>query len=291
MPRVGARLAAGHLAAKRLAAEPRERPSTLAAVTGAIAAACAVFGLAVGSFLNVVIWRIPRKESVVAPASHCPGCGKPISPRDNVPVLSWLILRGRCRHCGVRISARYPLVEVGNAVLFAVLGARFAHSWALPAYLLLGAALLAISIIDLEHYLIPNRIIYPVGFASVPLLALGAGLDGHWWWFARALIGAACAFSALFVIHVASPRGMGFGDVRLSFVLGLYLGYLGALDVMFGLFLGFLYGAVIGMVLMVTRKRNRRQHIPFGPFLATGALTIVLFGGPILDWYRGLGRA
>jgi leader peptidase (prepilin peptidase)/N-methyltransferase len=259
-------------------------------VTGSIAAACALLGLLVGSFLNVVIWRVPRKESIVAPRSHCPGCDTPIAPRDNVPVLSWLLLRGRCRHCQTRISIRYPLIEIGCAALFAALGARFAHSWALPAYLVLGAGLIAISAIDLEHYIIPNRIVYPLGIAAVPLLALGAGLDGDWGAFARALIGAVCAFAALFVIHVASPRGMGFGDVRLSFVLGLYLGYLGALDVMFGLFLGFAYGAVVGVALMAVRKRGRRQHIPFGPFLAAGALTIVLVGGPVLDWYRGLGR-
>jgi leader peptidase (prepilin peptidase)/N-methyltransferase len=260
-------------------------------VTGSIIAGCALLGLLVGSFLNVVIWRVPRKESVAAPASHCPGCGAPIAPRDNVPVLSWIALRARCRHCHAHISVRYPLVELACAALFGALGARFAHSWALPAYLLFGAGLLAIAAIDLEHYIIPNRIVYPLGFAGVPLLALGAGLDGEWWPFARALIGAACAFAALFLIHIVSPRGMGFGDVRLSFLLGLYLGFLGALEVAFGLFLGFVYGAVIGILLMVTRRRGRRQHIPFGPFLAAGAITIVLAGGPIIDWYRSFGRA
>jgi leader peptidase (prepilin peptidase)/N-methyltransferase len=259
-------------------------------VTGLIAAGCALFGLLIGSFLNVVIWRVPRKESIVAPPSHCPGCDNPIAPRDNVPVLSWLVLRGRCRHCHTRISVRYPLIELACAALFAAIGARFANSWALPAFLIFGAGLLAISVIDLEHYIIPNRIVYPLGFIALPLLALGAGLEGHWWWFVRGLIGAACAFAALFTIHFVSPRGMGFGDVRLSFLLGLYLGFLGAADVMFGLFLGFLYGAVIGLVLMASGKRGRRQHIPFGPFLAAGAITIVLVGGPIIDWYRGLGR-
>jgi leader peptidase (prepilin peptidase)/N-methyltransferase len=260
-------------------------------VTGSIAVGAALLGLLVGSFLNVVIWRVPRKESVVAPRSHCPGCDAPISPRDNIPVLSWLVLRGRCRHCQTPISIRYPLIELACAALFAAIGARFAHSWALPAYLVLGAGLLALTAIDLEHYLLPNRIVYPLGFALVPLFALAAGLEGHWWWFARALIGGACAFLALFAIHVASPRGMGFGDVRLSFVLGLALGYLGALDVPFGLFLGFAYGAVVGVALLATGKRGRRQHIPFGPFLAAGTMTIVLVGGPILDWYRSTGRA
>jgi len=258
-------------------------------VTGLIAAGCAFLGLLVGSFLNVVIWRVPRKESVVAPASHCPACEAPISPRDNIPVLSWIVLRGRCRHCGAHISSRYPLIELACAALFGAIGARFAHSWAVPAYLVFGAGLLAISVIDLEHYIIPNRIVYPLGFASVPLLALGAGLEGEWWWFARALIGAVCAFSALFVIHVASPRGMGYGDVRLSFLIGLFLGYLGALDVPVGLFLGFAYGAVIGVLLMATGLRTRKQPVPFGPFLAAGAMTMVLVGGPILDWYRSFG--
>ena len=260
-------------------------------MTGLIAGCCALFGLLIGSFLNVVIWRVPRKESIVAPPSHCPGCGNPIAPRDNVPVISWLMLRGRCRHCQTRISARYPLIELSCAILFAAIGARFAHSWALPAYLVFGAGLLAISVIDLDHYIIPNRVVYPLGFISFPLLALGAGFDGHWWSLQRGLIGAACAFSVLFLIHFVSPRGMGFGDVRLSFLLGLFLGYLGAAEVMAGLFLGFAYGSIIGLVLMATGKRGRRQHIPFGPFLAAGAITIVLVGGPILDWYRSTGRA
>jgi leader peptidase (prepilin peptidase) / N-methyltransferase len=260
-------------------------------VTGLIAAGSALLGLLVGSFLNVVIWRVPRKESVVTPRSRCPECGNQISPRDNVPVLSWVLLRARCRRCEAHISARYPLIELACAALFAALGARFAHSWALPAYLVFGAALLAISVIDLEHYIIPNRIVYPVGYASIPLLALGAGLDGHWWWFARALIGACSAFAALYVIHFVSPRGMGYGDVRLAALLGLYLGFLGVGDVVGGLFLGFLYGAVIGSGLMITGLRTRKQHVPFGPFLAAGAITMVLVGGPILDWYRGLGRA
>ncbi len=260
-------------------------------MTGLIVACSALFGLLIGSFVNVVIWRVPRGESVVSPPSHCPGCDTAISPRDNVPVISWLILRGRCRSCGAHISVRYPLVELACAGLFAAVGARFAHSWALPAYLVFAAGLLAISVIDLEHYVIPNRIVYPLGFIVVPLLAIGAAGDGDWWAFARALIGAAAAFAVLFTIHVVSPGGMGFGDVRLSFLLGLSLGFLGALDVVFGLFLGFAYGAVVGIALMATRRRGRRQHIPFGPFLAAGTLTILLVGGPILDWYRGLGRA
>jgi leader peptidase (prepilin peptidase)/N-methyltransferase len=173
--------------------------------------------------------------------------------------------------------------------LFAVIGARFSDSWALPAYLVLGAALLAISVIDLEHYIIPNRIVYPVGFMLVPLFALAALLDSNWTAFGRALLGGCVAFGVLFVIHVISPRGMGFGDVRLCFLLGTALGWLGWQYVAFGIFAGFLYGAVIGAALIALRIRNRRQHIPFGPFLAAGTLTVVLAGTPIITWYQHLG--
>jgi leader peptidase (prepilin peptidase)/N-methyltransferase len=250
-----------------------------------------VFGLVIGSFLNVVIWRVPRKESIVRPPSHCPTCQRPIRPRDNVPVLSWLLLGGKCRYCQSGISWRYPLVELLTGVLFAAVGARFHDSWALPAFLLLTAALVALSAIDLEHYLLPNRIIYPVGFASVALLAIAALLDHNWTAFFRACECGAVAFGCFLVIHIASPRGMGFGDVRLSAILGLYLGWLGWGELMAGLFAGFVVGAVAGVAVMaVVGMRGRKYHIPFGPFLAFGTMTIVLFGGPLLDWYSGFRR-
>jgi leader peptidase (prepilin peptidase)/N-methyltransferase len=253
-----------------------------------VAVWCGVLGLVVGSFLNVVVWRVPRRESVVSPPSHCPQCDTPLGWRDNVPVLSWVARRGRCRHCAVPIPVRYPVVELATAALWVALGLRFVGSWALPAYLVLGAALLAISAIDLEHYVIPNRIVYPVGFASVPLLALGAAGDGTWGALARAGLGAVVAFTGFFVLHLISPRSMGFGDVRLSFLLGGYLGFLGWGHLAGGLFAGFCYGAVIGVVLIALRRRGRRQQIPFGPFLAAGALTFVLAGEPLLDAYARL---
>jgi leader peptidase (prepilin peptidase)/N-methyltransferase len=255
-------------------------------ITTFVAVVSGLFGLLVGSFLNVVIWRVPRQESVVAPRSMCPHCGVQISARDNVPVMSWLVLRGKCRSCGEPISARYPLIEFATAMLFAAIGARFAHSWALPAYLVLGGALLAISVIDLEHYVIPNRIVYPVGFMLVPLFAFAALLGSDWSAFVRALLGGAVAFSVLYVIHFISPRGMGFGDVRLCFLLGLALGWLGWDHVAIGIFAGFFYGSVIGVLLIALHIRDRKQHIPFGPFLAAGALTVILVGTPLLSWYR-----
>src|SRR5262249_43042258 len=127
-------------------------------LTAFVAVIAGVYGLVVGSFLNVVIYRVPRKESVVKPRSHCPRPDPPIAGRDNIPVVSWLLLGGKCRHCGEPISAQYPLVELTTGVLFAAVGAKYAHSWALPAFLVLTAALIAISVIDLEHFIIPNRI-------------------------------------------------------------------------------------------------------------------------------------
>ena len=251
---------------------------------------CAVFGLAVGSFLNVVIWRVPRKESVVVPASHCPSCDASIAPRDNVPLVSWFMLRGRCRHCGTTIPFRYPFVELLTGALFGAVGARFSDSWALPAYLVLTAALIAISAIDLELSIIPNRIVYPAAIAGLVLLAFASALEHDWSAFVRAVLGACVAFAFFFTLHVAVPRGMGFGDVRLSFLLGLFLGWLGWFELTGGLFAGFMYGAVIGIVLIAVGARSRRQHIPFGPFLAAGAMTFVLFGTQLHDWYRSLGR-
>jgi leader peptidase (prepilin peptidase)/N-methyltransferase len=252
-----------------------------------VVAGCAILGIAVGSFLNVVIARVPHKQSVVHPASRCPKCETPIAPRDNIPVVSWLLLRGRCRACGEPISIRYPMVELACGVLFAAVAARFAGSWVIPAYLVFTATLLAVALIDLEHFIVPNRIVFPVAAASVPLLAIGLVDGDHGGDFMRALIGAFVAFGALFALHIISPRGMGMGDVKLAFVLGLYLGWLGWGQVALGLFLGFVLGAVAGVFLIVTRLRSRRDHLPFAPFLAAGAMATVLWGSSILRWYRG----
>ncbi len=259
-------------------------------MTALVAGISAIYGLVIGSFLNVVIWRVPRKESLVKPASHCPGCETKIANRDNVPVVSWLLLRGKCRNCGTAISVRYPFIELFTAVLFAAVGARFAHSWALPAYLVLTAALVALSAIDLEHYILPNRILYPTDGAAVVLLAVASAATHDWGAFGRALIAGSVAFAVFFVIHIVSPRGMGFGDVRLAFLLGLALGWLGWGEVAGGLFAGFLFGAVIGAALIAVKVRGRKQQIPFGPFLATGTMTFVLFGSPLVHWYGHLGR-
>jgi leader peptidase (prepilin peptidase) / N-methyltransferase len=252
-----------------------------------VAAVCAVIGLAVGSFLNVVIWRVPRKEPVAAGRSRCPSCDERIRVRDLVPLVSWFALDGRCRDCDARIPARYPLVELGCAVLFGLVAVRFDLAWDLPAFLVLTATLLAVSVIDLEHYIVPNRIVFPIAMASVPLLALGvlggAGVPD----LSRAVLGGLAGFAVLFALHLVSPRGLGMGDVRLAFVLGLYLTWLGWGWLALGLFLGFLLGAVTGLLLIVARLRARTEHIPFAPFLAAGAMVAVLWGEPLLDWYSG----
>ena len=254
-------------------------------MTAIVAVVCGALGLAVGSFLNVVIYRVPRKESVVRPRSHCPECGTQLAERDNIPVVSWVLLRGRCRTCGEAISGRYPLVELGTAALFVAAALRFGLDWVLPAYLVFFASLVVITFIDLEHYIIPNRVLYPTIFVSVPLLVIAAAAQSEWGNLERAVVGAVVAWVFFLVLHLVSPRGMGFGDVRLSFLLGLFLGWLDLRHVFLGVFLGFLLGSIVGVVLMVLGRRNRKQHIPFGPFLAAGAVIAVLAGSPLLGWY------
>jgi leader peptidase (prepilin peptidase)/N-methyltransferase len=254
---------------------------------GALVLGCALFGLLIGSFLNVVIWRVPRKLSVVRPPSHCPQCETPIRPIDNIPVVAWLALRGKCRHCGNPIPARYPLVEAGCGVLFAAVAARFGFSSALPAYLVLTAALLAISIIDLEHFIVPDRITAPLTVSALALLGLAAAADGNGWRYGRTLLGGLALYAFLLLLNLLYPKGMGMGDVKLSFSLGLYLGWLGWGQVFLGGFLAFLLGALVGVGLIATGVKGRKDFVPFGPFLAAGTMIVVLWGDPILRWYTG----
>jgi len=252
-------------------------------VTAAVAAVAGILGLLVGSFLNVVIWRVPRGESIVTPPSHCPSCDTPIRPYDNIPVVSWLLLRGKCRSCGAHISARYPFVEALTGVLFVLMGVRFGLDWALPPYLVLVAFLVALSFIDLDTKTLPRKLIYLNALIGAPLLVLAAlvndDADKIW----RAAVGAAIAFAFFLLLHLISPRSMGFGDVRLSGLLGLYLGWLSVLHVPLGLFLGFIFGAVVGIALMVFGSAGRKTAVPFGPFLAAGTIVAILLGQPLID--------
>jgi leader peptidase (prepilin peptidase) / N-methyltransferase len=250
-----------------------------------LASACFVAGLLVGSFLNVVIWRVPRDESVVRPASHCPSCDTPIRPWDNVPVVSWLILRGRCRSCQARISARYPAVELLTGAVFASFALRLGFDPALPAFLYLGAIGVALALIDIDVKRLPDVIVLPSYVVAVVLLGVAALVDGAGDAAVRAAIGMVALYVFYFVLAFIYPAGMGFGDVKLAGVLGLYLGWLGWAELVSGAFLGFLYGGVIGLGLMAVRRAGRKSKIPFGPFMLAGAYTAILWGGALADLY------
>ena len=229
-------------------------------MTVALVAGCSILGLVVGWFLDPVITRVPRKQPVFGP------------PADDEPPHS---------------QTRQVIVAVLTGALFGATAARFDDSWLLPAFLVLTGALVALAVIDLETYLLPNRIVYPLTFAMLALLAAGTALDGDFSAYLRGLAAAAMWFVFFFIVNWFVPRAMGFGDVRLSFSLGLSLGVLGWGEVVLGFFLGFFYGAVIGLVLIVARRRKAKQEIPFGPFLVAGTLTTILVGTQIIDWYLG----
>jgi leader peptidase (prepilin peptidase)/N-methyltransferase len=250
-----------------------------------------VFGLAVGSFLNVVIYRVPVGESVVNPPSKCPSCGHPIRNRHNVPVFGWLLLRGACYDCRAPISARYPLVEGATGVLFAAVTWRLlviGTPWALPAYLYLAAAGLALAMIDIDVKRLPDKIVLP-SYAVVAVLLVVAAMGGNDWWpLARAALGAAALFAFYLAIVLAYPAGMGFGDVKLAGVLGALMGYLSWSALIVATFGAFLLGAVVGIALIVTNRGSRKTAIPFGPFMIAFALITVFAGDGLSDWYLRL---
>jgi leader peptidase (prepilin peptidase)/N-methyltransferase len=214
----------------------------------------ALVGLVVGSFLNVVIWRVPRGESVVSPPSHCPGCDRPVRPRDNIPVLSWLLLRGRCRDCREPISPRYPLVEAGTAAVFVLLAASIGLEPELPAFLYLGAICVALALIDIDVKRLPNVIVLPSYPVALVMLGAAALVDNRWDDLLRAVLGMVALYALYFLLALVYPAGMGFGDVKLAGVLGLYLGWLGWAEVVTGGFLGFLFGGVVGGAVMLARR-------------------------------------
>jgi leader peptidase (prepilin peptidase)/N-methyltransferase len=243
-----------------------------------------VYGLIIGSFLNAWAYRLANGEKITAGRSHCPKCGAQIRAYDNVPLASWLVLRGRCRDCGAPISWRYPLGEALTAVLFAAVAALDGLSWLLVPHLLFVSALIVVSQVDLEKKIIPDVVILPVAALGLPLMiVLG---PAPWWQWPVAGLGAA---GFLFLIsevyyRIRHVEGMGFGDVKLALCMGVYLGP----AVVPALFLGFLSGAALGVILIGSRRGGRKTAIPFGPFLAAGAVLALFFGGALIDAYLGL---
>ena len=238
----------------------------------------AVLGAIVGSFLNVVIYRLPRKESLVKPASRCPHCGTPIAPWDNIPVLSFLLLRGRCRSCRKPISFRYPVVELAAAATVTAVWIAADTFLNFAAGAIFALLMLAIFFIDLEHQIVPNALSYP-GLVLGLLLAIPQGR------FADALFAAAGAGAFFLLIAIVSGGGMGGGDIKLAAMMGAFLGWP---RIAVALLFAFTLGAGAGVLLIALKRRSRKDPIPFGPALAAGGVIALLWGRAIVLWYLRL---
>lgn len=266
----------------------------------ALATLSGALGLAVGSFLNVVVHRVPAGLSVVSPASACPNCGHGIRRRDNVPVISWLVLRARCRDCGTGISARYPVVELITGVAFVLVLFRFAPGsttgWRplvagvliLIAFGYLMAVSVALAAIDLDTARLPNAITYPTAVVIAVLLTAAAAIGGDLEACLRAALGAIVLGGAYLVLAVAVPGGMGLGDVKLAVVIGFALAYLGWGPLAVGAFAAFVLGGTFAIGVLIVRAGNRRTGIPFGPWMLAGAWIGVFFGAPLWNAYLSL---
>jgi leader peptidase (prepilin peptidase)/N-methyltransferase len=254
-------------------------------------AAIALLGLAIGSFLNVVIYRLPQEKSLSKPASQCPACQHPIRKRHNIPVLGWLILRGHCPDCTAPISPRYPLVELATGVLFVAITVRMAQLHllaALPAFLFFTAIAVALTLIDIDVHRLPNGIVLP----SFPVLALSLTIasvvrDDP----ASVLRSAICGmalFAFYLVLAFAYPAGMGFGDVKLAGLIGGLLGYLSYQALLVGAAAAFVTGGIAGMLVILARRGTGKTAIPFGPFMIGGALFAIFASTPIAEGYLRL---
>jgi leader peptidase (prepilin peptidase)/N-methyltransferase len=262
-----------------------------------VAIAAGLFGAVIGSFLNVVVHRVPLKLSIVSPPSTCPTCCAAIRNYDNIPVVSWLVLRGRCRDCQSGISKRYPAVEAGTGAFFALVALWFwqtgtayvpvttARIIIFAAFLYFAAVSIALALIDIDTHTLPNRIVLPSLVVGIVLLGTAALVGSDPWAFLRAIIGSASLFLFYVILAFAYPRGMGLGDVKLAAVVGLYLGYLGWGALVVGAFGAFFIGGLFGLVLVVLRRATRKSSIPFGPWMLAGAWGGALVGAPIAHGY------
>ncbi len=241
-----------------------------------------LLGAVIGSFLNVCIYRIPAGDSIVSPGSRCPGCGTEIRWYRNIPILSFLFLRGRCAACGMRISPRYPLVEALTGILFVLVFFHFGFRWATPVYWVFTAALVAITFIDLDHQIIPDNISLPgipIGFLCTFLIPWISWTDSLF----GILLGGGSLFLVAAIYELLTKKeGMGGGDIKLLAMIGAFLGWQGVLPV---IFLGSFAGSLVGVPLMLIGKSGGKTAIPFGPFLALGALIWLLWGSALVHWY------
>lgn len=245
----------------------------------------ALLGLLIGSFLNVLVYRVPREESIAFPPSHCPSCETPIKRRHNVPVLGWLLLRGRCASCAGRISARYPLVEAGTGTLFAAITIRFGLSAQLPAYLFLAAVGIALALIDKDEHRLPNSMLLSSYVVGILLLVPAAAQDGNWHAGVRALAGMAALAGIYFMLGLAYPPVINFGVVKLAGLFGLFLGWLSLAAV--------LVGAVGGILLAIgghalSAPRTHRVVLTLGPAIAVAAGAALFVTTPLVHWYGSL---
>lgn len=253
-----------------------------------------ILGLMFGSFATAAAYRIPRRESFVTGRSKCPNCGATITAIENIPLFSYIALGGKCRHCKVKISPRYPLIEAGTGLLFGLTAWKFGLEPETALYMGFFWTLVVLTIIDIEHHLLPTRVIYPALAVGAVGLAISALVDEDTDRILDMVIGAAIYGGIFFVIFYAAPQGgFGFGDVRLGLLLGTFVGYLGAPGLIFvAMFLAFLTGALIGITLKWLEGRGaetdgqlRKAKIPFGPYMALGAALTIFWGQKILDAY------
>lgn len=256
-------------------------------MTGMWIAIAVGFGLVIGSFLTVVVDRVPRGASIVQPGSACGSCGARLGVLDLIPVVSWVVLRGRCRRCGERIGVEPLIVEVTTAAAFALVTWLFGARVETIGYCVLMAGLVSLSWIDLHTKRLPREISYTTAAIGLPVLALAAALDDEWRRIPAMAIGAGISFGLMFVIYLGSRGGLGDGDVRLSPVLGAFLGWLNPGLAAVGLFFGFAVGAMVSVVLLILRRAGRRTAVPFGPFLALGTVLALLSGQEYIDAVLG----
>lgn len=263
-----------------------------------VAILAGTLGSVIGSFLNVVIFRVPAGRSIVAPPSACGSCGHEIRARDNIPVLSWLLLRGRCRDCSAPISIRYPLVEAGTAALFVAVALRFPLNFdtvvgtasallTIFAFAYLASVSIALALIDLDTRTLPNRIVLPAYLVGAVLLTAASWVAGDFASLGSAAIGMV-GLGMVYLILALATGGMGLGDVKLAGVLGLFLGWLGWEILVVGALAGFILGGLWGVFLIVTRRARRGSSVPFGPWMLAGAWLSILWGTWIADSYLGL---